>query len=81
MRWNKPLIIGAAVLALGSGPLLLYCVFGPADGNPIGLGLLFFFTAPFGLGFTARGLAILNRDIGAGRRSVPPPRRDRGDWP
>lgn len=49
MRWNKPLIAAAALLALGSGPLILYVVFGPRDGNPIGLGLLFFFSFPFTL--------------------------------
>lgn len=75
MRWNKPLAIGAAILSLGSGPLLLYCVFGPADGNPIGLGLLFFFTAPVGLAFGARGIALSKRAPG------PAPRRGRGDWP
>lgn len=35
--------IAAASLALGIagvGPLLVYCAFGPKDGNPIGLGLL-----------------------------------------
>ena len=34
LKWS--LILGLA----GSAPLLLYIVFGPSDGNPIGLGLL-----------------------------------------
>lgn len=42
------LIAGIAVLALGAGPLLLYIVFGPADGNPIGLGLLAMVAVPVG---------------------------------
>lgn len=37
----------SAVLGLvGVGPILLYALLGPKDGNPIGLGLLAFFTAP-----------------------------------
>ncbi|NGY05200.1 hypothetical protein [Solimonas terrae] len=32
--------IGAVIAALGTAPLLLYIIFGPSDGNPIGLGLL-----------------------------------------
>lgn len=35
------IMLGSLVLGLvGAGPLLLYIVFGPKDGNPIGLGLL-----------------------------------------
>lgn len=41
-RWTgQQFIVGS--LAIGAGgmlPLLLYIAFGPADGNPIGLGLL-----------------------------------------
>lgn len=33
--------LGLIVMALGYAPLQLYIFFGPADGNPIGLGLLF----------------------------------------
>jgi hypothetical protein len=39
---------GIAVLVLGVGPLLLYIAFGPADGNPIGLGLLAMVAVPAG---------------------------------
>lgn len=45
-RLRRPTRIGLVLLALGTGPLLLYIVFGPRDGNPIGLGLLFFFSFP-----------------------------------
>ena len=38
MRFVK---LGLIVMALGYAPLQLYIFFGPADGNPIGLGLLF----------------------------------------
>ena len=40
MTHAKRAVIGLAVAVGGSVPLLLYIVFGPKDGNPIGLGLL-----------------------------------------
>lgn len=43
---NRLVKIGFTLLALGSGPLLLYVMVGPRDGNPIGLGLLFFLSFP-----------------------------------
>lgn len=42
------LLVGLAVLVFGAGPLLLYITFGPADGNPIGLGLLAMVAVPVG---------------------------------
>jgi hypothetical protein len=36
----KRALTGLAVAVGGTVPLLLYIVFGPKDGNPIGLGLL-----------------------------------------
>jgi hypothetical protein len=39
--WQKILLWSVSVWALGAVPLLIYIVFGPADGNPIGLGLLY----------------------------------------
>ncbi|HEX7047310.1 MAG TPA: hypothetical protein VF275_07050 [Gammaproteobacteria bacterium] len=30
-----------AVIAISAAPILLYAVFGPEDGNPLGLGLIF----------------------------------------
>jgi hypothetical protein len=47
--------VGLAILALGTGPLVLYVIFGPSDGNPIGLGLLFVFSFPFAAGFLLWG--------------------------
>lgn len=40
------LAITGVIACIGILPLLLYILFGPKDGNPIGLGLLFFFTSP-----------------------------------
>lgn len=42
---NKPLglkiiVVAAGIALLSLLPLLLYILFGPSDGNPIGLGLL-----------------------------------------
>ena len=39
-RGLRMLMIALATAAATVGPLLLYIAFGPADGNPIGLGLL-----------------------------------------
>ena len=50
------LMAGIAVLVLGAGPLLLYMLLGPADGNPIVLGLLAVVAVPVGLGLAAFGL-------------------------
>ena len=36
----KALEIGGAILAIGTLPLLLYVMFGPKDGNPVGFGIL-----------------------------------------
>lgn len=37
---SKIMKTGIGIIAVGTVPLLLYVIFGPADGNPIGLGLL-----------------------------------------
>lgn len=37
---SKTLKTGIGIITVGTVPLLLYVMFGPADGNPIGLGLL-----------------------------------------
>lgn len=47
-------IISVILLVLCVAPIMLYSAFGPADGNPIGLGLLMFFGWPV---FT--GLAVI----------------------
>lgn len=36
-------IVSALLVALSIAPIMLYAAFGPADGNPIGLGLLMVF--------------------------------------
>ena len=46
---------GFAVLAVGASPLLAYIAFGPKDGNPIGLGLLFVAAMPVALVLLAAG--------------------------
>ncbi len=38
---SKFLIVALIIAGLGYIPLQLYIIFGPRDGNPIGLGLLF----------------------------------------
>ena len=48
---------GCLLLAVGVLPILLYSWLGPADGNPIGLGLLMVVLAP--LGFLLLGIAAL----------------------
>jgi hypothetical protein len=65
--------IGAVILVLGTGPLVAYVHFGPADGNPVGLGLLFTFTFPFAVAsfLAGWGLKALARRRGA--PLVPPP--------
>jgi hypothetical protein len=41
------IIAGSLIAGLcGIGPLALYILFGPADGNPVGLGLLAAVTVP-----------------------------------
>ncbi len=61
-RGTVLLWIATTLLALTAGPLLLYCVFGPADGNPIGLGLLFFFGTPPSLLLLAIALGLRASD-------------------
>lgn len=64
---NSPLGIKIIALSLllvlvSAAPIMLYILFGPADGNPIGLGLLFAAGALVGhLGFLV-GLLLLIRD-------------------
>ncbi len=61
-RGTVLLWIATILLAVSAGPLLLYCVFGPADGNPIGLGLLFFFGTPPSLLMLAIALGLRASD-------------------
>jgi len=50
VRWS--VVLGV----VGVGPLLLYIAFGPADGNPIGLGLLAVATVPVAVVIAGVGL-------------------------
>lgn len=51
-------IVSLILLGLCVAPIMLYSAFGPADGNPIGLGLLAFFGWPVFSGLAGVG-AIL----------------------
>ncbi len=50
------MVAGAAIALVGVLPLLLCGEFGPADGNPIGLGLLAVVAVPLGGACAAVGL-------------------------
>ena len=55
-RLGRRMLIGGLGLALaGIAPLGLYLLLGPADGNPIGLGLWFIVAFPAGLIVAAFG--------------------------
>jgi hypothetical protein len=58
-RWRPASFIKAGVLVmlLGATPLLLYTLLGPADGNPIGLGMLMAVAVP--IGFLLLGIGLL----------------------
>lgn len=57
--------VGLALIALSLAPLLLYVMFGPKDGNPIGLGLLMVVGVPVGIALSVVGLVV---GMAAGRR-------------
>ena len=58
-RWSGAAFIkaGLTVMAVGFFPIGLYTLLGPADGNPIGLGLLMVALVP--LGFLLVGIGLL----------------------
>jgi len=60
-RWSasRYFVAGLVIAAAGYLPLQLYIVFGPRDGNPIGLGLLAVIAIPLGLAVCAVGLIKL----------------------
>lgn len=60
-RWSGPWFLkaGALVALAGAAPLLLYILLGPADGNPIGLGLLMVAAVLAGLFLAGIGLLKL----------------------
>lgn len=51
----RVMLAGLMILVGGVSPLLLYIAFGPAKGNPIGLGLLAVAAVPVGLGVVLAG--------------------------
>jgi len=53
----KIMVISMVPAILGMLPLLLYSIFGSADGNPIGLGMLF--VAGMAIGFLGFMLGLL----------------------
>lgn len=56
---SRFLIAGVVIAGIGYLPLQLYIVFGPRDGNPVGLGLLFVIAVLAGLAVFAAGLIKL----------------------
>jgi hypothetical protein len=61
-RWSgcRLLVYSAALGLAGVLPLLVYIAFGPADGNPIGLGLLAVVAVPVaGVGVVVGLLKVL----------------------
>jgi hypothetical protein len=56
---SRFLVVGAVMVGIGYLPLQLYILFGPRDGNPIGLGLLAVLAIPAGLAVFAIGLIRL----------------------
>lgn len=56
---TKLLLTGVLIPTTGTLPLILYIALGPADGNPIGLGLLAWASWLVGLVFLVAGIVIL----------------------
>lgn len=67
---GQKILLGSVALGLaGVAPLLLYIVFGPADGNPIGLGLLaMLVTSVAPLGVVVGLVVMLVQYFGGGGR-------------
>jgi hypothetical protein len=70
LRASRVFRAGLALLAIGWGPLLLYIVYeslsGQTGGNPIGLGLLMFFSTPIALALllaSAVAAAVATRGV------------------
>lgn len=70
-RLSGPRILACSLAfgVAGVAPLLLYIAFGPADGNPIGLGLLAVLAVPVGAVGAGVGLIkMLVEHFARGRR-------------
>ncbi len=59
--------IGLGIIGVSVAPLLLYVIFGPKDGNPVGLGLLMVFGVPVGIFISVVGAVI---GIAVGRKKA-----------
>ena len=59
--WTTFTRLGLLLMAIGIGPILLYSLLGPADGNPVGLGLLMVVLVP--VGFLLLGVGLLKLAI------------------
>ncbi|MEO5566112.1 MAG: hypothetical protein ABIR05_05585 [Luteimonas sp.] len=57
--WTTFVKSGLLLMAIGAGPILLYSLFGPADGNPVGLGMLMVVLVPVGFLLFGTGLLKL----------------------
>jgi len=59
-RGIKVIALSLLLVFVSAAPIMLYVVFGPADGNPVGLGLLFAAGALIGhIGFVIGILLLL----------------------
>jgi hypothetical protein len=67
---TRRLTIGGLVLVLGTAPLLLYVLFGPRDGNPVGLGILMWLSWLAGGVLVIWGFVGLLRSILYGKRDT-----------
>ena len=67
LRARSILLAAAATFAATVGPLLLYVVFGPAKGNPIGLGLLAVAGVPLSGALLLLGLIWLAIEVARAR--------------
>jgi hypothetical protein len=58
-RWTAASLVktGFLLMVAGVAPILLYTMFGPADGNPVELGLLMAVLVP--AGFLLLGIGLL----------------------
>lgn len=59
--WTTFARAGLLLMAIGIAPIALYSLLGPADGNPIGLGMLMAVLVP--VGFLLLGIGLLKLAI------------------
>jgi hypothetical protein len=76
---KRTTIIAAILMALCVAPIMLYAVFGPEDGNPIGLGLFMAFGTPVFGGAILIGAIIWVVGSVRGKRDRSPEKQSRPD--